>query len=51
MWISMRVHVRVSGGNHHFNKALIKLPIYRRESTQEPFLGRLPPAADRCQAL
>lgn len=48
----MRVHARVRGaGNHHFNIALIKLPIYRSESTQEPFLGRLPPAAGRCQAL
>lgn len=45
------VHVRVRGGNHHFNVALIKLPIYGSESTQEPFLGRLPPAAGRCQAL
>lgn len=45
------VHVHVRAGNHHFNIALIKLPIYRCESTQEPFLGRLPPAAGRCQAL
>lgn len=48
----MCVHARVRGaGNHHFNIALIKLPIYCSESTQEPFLGRLPPAAGRCQAL
>lgn len=49
--VCISVHVRVRGGNHHFNIALIKPPIYRSESTQEPFLGRLPPAAGRCQAL
>lgn len=53
MWISVcsSAHTRVRRGNHHFNKALIKLPIYRCKSTQEPSLGRLPPAAGWCQAL
>lgn len=49
--VCMGMHMRVHGGNHYFNIALIKLPIYRSESTQEPFLGRLPRAADWCQAL
>lgn len=38
-------YVHTSAGNHHFNIALIKLPVYRCRSTQEPSLGRFPPAA------